>query len=150
MQVYLARPIDHLGKLGDSVKKYLELVNGLVSSPRLHTRSISFYAPGLAFVLSGSLDHSTSEDLMFSNLEVLDNSDVLVIEYVPGIESWGVPQEAFHAYCSNVPILVLSPVMYTELPVCLKALVDAEHVVQNIDMLAGRLDALELRMREET
>ena len=147
MQVYLARPID---KTSDATVKYMQLVRELADSPRLHTRSISFYAPGLAFVLAGSLDHSTSHDLMLSNLDVLAHSDVLVIEYVPGIESWGVPQEALIVSMTDVPILVLSPVMYTELPVCLKALVDAEHVVQNIDMLAGCLDVLELRMREET
>lgn len=123
--IYLARPIDReedpkslYGATLDALRDALREVNRF--SP------VSIFCPGLAFSLTGPMDQDGARNLVSINSRALEVADVMVLVYVPGVESWGCPQEVMVASDMGIPIIVKTPMdyPYDKIPNYLKAFVD--------------------------
>jgi len=111
MIIYLAGAID---RAKDSPALWTkELVKELFTARDLLTtpEPLIIYSPYLAFPSNlgpgmESLDEYHAGRLLHMNMVAVTNSDLVMLYYQPGMETWGTPMEAFRAKESEIPILV--------------------------------------------
>lgn len=92
--VYLAGPIDRAPKRFD-----LELIKELQAAWDGHLKApLVVYSPRRAFEVSdGKLREREAMALVNINSAALHRADILLVRYMPGVETWGTPQEVAQA-----------------------------------------------------
>jgi len=94
----------------------------------------SLFVPSRAFDIAPSGAGSESiKALVDINRFALENCSLMLLNYQPGIESWGCPQELMFAWSALVPVVVLVPdkTDINLLPLYLRAWVKPENFVSN-------------------
>lgn len=128
MFIYLAIAIDRNTSKADALP-------GILSFLRTEKDGTVVYLPSKAFSVSG---HGNSEKQLVSvNKYALSKADALLVYYVPGVESWGVPIEMAYAKDHDIPIYLYSEESegYEGFPIYLKDLVDREHCYKSMEAL---------------
>jgi len=106
------------------------------------------YIPSAAFnVLPSYMEEIDIQGVVSINLSALKKCGVMVIDYRPGIESWGVPQEMNYAARAKIPMIMKVPVDtdYYQLSVYLRALIPFKMVVESWSEAMDIVNALEGR-----
>jgi len=111
MIIYLAGAIDRAK--GNPAEWTNELTMELFVAHNKMTlpEPLMIYSPYLAFPSNlgpgmGSLDEYHAGRLLHMNMVAVTNSDLVMLYYQPGVETWGTPMEAFRAKESEIPILL--------------------------------------------
>ena len=126
MLIYLAAPIDR--DKGEVMPEMVSLLK-------------SFGFTGGMFVPSGAFNLSPSNlcekditALVEINRFALERCDAVVMQYRPGVESWGCPQELLFAWAALIPVILIVPddTNISLLPLYLRAWVKTENIVFNI------------------
>lgn len=92
------------------------------------TEPLMIYSPFKAFHQSsmGLLDREHALHSFRINMAAVDEANLLLVHYQPGVETWGTPMEVYRARIGHIPVLVwLMPKAKAEhVPSYLKALTD--------------------------
>ena len=103
--VYLACAVDKV-KPGH----YKKIVDEVMSSASKHGVRMALFMPGLAYFVpeggSGSL--TIQRNIRHVNEAALLSSDVLLVIYEPGVETWGTSQEVRLAGENGIPVFVVN------------------------------------------
>lgn len=111
MIIYLAGAIDRAkdnpAEWTNELTKELFVARNTMTLPE----PLIIYSPYLAFPSNlgpgmGPLDEKHARRLMYINMVAVENSDLVMLYYQPGVETWGTPMEAFRALESEIPILI--------------------------------------------
>lgn len=111
MIIYLAGAIDRAkdnpAEWTNELTKELFVAHKAMTLPE----PLIVYSPYMAFPSNlgpgmGSLDEKHARHLMYMNMTVVESSDLVILHYQPGVETWGTPMEAFRALESEIPVLV--------------------------------------------
>lgn len=127
MFIYLCMPID---KNADYEANTKEMVNLIL---RDLPENAVVYIPGFAFQ-GKPLANPTMQSLIAVNYAAMDEADVILLAYKPGVESWGVPQELLYAYENDKLIFVIDQdyrdgvYRWSELPVYMKAFLTPDNL----------------------
>lgn len=127
MLMYVAMPIDRS-------KKYETLYKLLVEMADRDLPEHVLYFPGRAFSGYPITQHNM-DAMIKANYAVLDISDVVLVIYRPGVESWGVPQEVAYAHDNDKQLYLVEllqgtePIDWYSLPLYLRAYVDKPYVM---------------------
>lgn len=136
--IYLAAPIDRSKNLDNPQ-------HGLIDELRKGDLRGPIFVPKSSFDLK--LDEMTREDIkavVDINRHALESSSLMIMHYIPGVESWGCPQELLFAWSALVPVILLVPATVTisTLPIYLRAWVEPANIVQSIPELISLAKSL--------
>jgi hypothetical protein len=141
--IYLAGPIDR------AQSKSAEGV--LIEQFRSCGMNNSFFVPKRAFdVLSPHAKPADVKALVDINRFALENCELMLLNYQPGVESWGCPQELMFAWSALVPVVVLVPdkTEVVNLPIYLRAWVKEENFVSGVEDATMRITEILSKPKE--
>ena len=141
--IYLAGPIDR----ATSKLVWGEVIAGL----RLAGLNQPLFVPFRAFdVLPAQARSKDVKALVDINRFALENCELMLLNYQPGIESWGCPQELMFAWSALVPVVVLLPgeTDINTLPIYLRAWVKEENFVSSIEDAVMRITEILAQPKE--
>jgi hypothetical protein len=131
MNVYFSVPIDRNPGSDELADKFSFPDNTVVYNPRG------------AFSTNGTTDSNNVGFIVNINSKALLLSDVVVVMYLPGVESWGVPMELNMAHDHGIRTVVVYNsygAEYAKLPIYLKSCVKVEDFVFIDDFIDKMLD----------
>jgi hypothetical protein len=107
-QVYLAGAIDrakvHPGQWTDEITR--ELLSAWEATNTDDPSCLVVFAPSRAYKVTGEIGKEGSRGIVIPNMAALENSDVVLCRYDPGVETWGTPMEVMWAWHRKTPIFV--------------------------------------------
>ncbi len=125
--IYFAHAIDRSKNTGKRVAT-------VIGALRQFGYGGAIYVPSSAFnILPTTTGPDDVLSLVNTNMAALLNSDIMVIDYVPDIESWGMPQEVVFCKDNDIPmIMVIPPTMrYVDLSIYLRSNLREDQVVNS-------------------
>ena len=147
MLIYLAQTIDR-SKDSPQVTacNIIKEFRALGFKGTFFASSLAFSTPELMYVVQQDIEHITD-----INFHALSMSDALLLNYTPGMESWGCPQEVYVANLSKIPIFILTPegTRYQEMPLYLRGLTNSTCVNSNLSNLLTRILTAPKRIHHE-
>lgn len=121
MLVYCMGPVDRNPSAVDWIDDLWGEINGLDTPP-----GVVLFHPKSAFRLVDNGKVDVAQDVERVNTYVLNHSDLVVFNYMPGVESWGVPYEL--ELVAEDPeqslVMVIGPEAYKSLPLYLRLLLE--------------------------
>lgn len=140
MLIYLAQAIDK--NPTDGLTRRSRIIREIAEEwPRGDASSLIFFSPADAFRSKGEVTNHEAQQIEKINSLALLSSDVMVILYTPGVESWGVPMELAAFRAAGRPAFLLANITdgYYGLPLYIRTRIPEDRVLTSAEILSHKL-----------